>query len=62
MPEHPRCADCDRAASDWIQVGDAHWEPNLREVRPDTWKCWECRGEAHPDMRDDLISQLETAS
>jgi len=50
MSDHPTCHDCGRSCTDWIEVGDSRWEPDLQEVRPGVWKCWQCRGEPHIDM------------
>jgi len=50
MTDYPTCTDCGRHASGWIDVKGSKWEPDLTEVRPDVWRCWQCREEPHPDM------------
>jgi len=57
MSRYPTCTDCGRTASEWIRVGDTRWEPDLKEIRPGTWKCWKCRGEPHPDMHVRSVKQ-----
>jgi hypothetical protein len=54
---YPTCHDCNRDACDWIEVGEARWEPDLKEVRPNVWKCWKCRGEKHPDMHEEVLEE-----
>jgi len=56
MTDHPRCDDCGRSASDWIDIDGTQWEPDLQEVKPNQWLCWACREELHPDMNQKKYS------
>jgi len=56
MSNHPTCTDCGRSCTDWIPVRGTRWIPDLKEVRPNVWRCWACRREQHPDMPDDYIT------
>lgn len=56
MSDHPTCIDCGRSCTDWIPVRGVEWIPDLKEVRPNVWRCWACRRELHPDMPEGYIT------